>query len=39
MHAGGFDNSYRSAMVSGFDLAMRRDETLLACMKAKGWTW
>lgn len=35
-HAGGFDNSY-SALGSSVDMALRRNEITLACLKQKGW--
>lgn len=35
-HAGGFDNSY-SALGSSVDMALRRNEITLACLKQRGW--
>lgn len=35
--AGGYDNSYRTAVGSGLDMAMRRQEIYNACMEMKGY--
>ncbi len=36
-YAGGYDNSYASAFGSSLDMALRRNEITMACMRQKGW--
>lgn len=36
-YAGGYDNSYASAVGSAMDMAIRRNELTMACMRQKGW--
>lgn len=37
LHAGGIDNSYGTMVGQEFDLALRKKELILKCMKNKGW--
>ena len=36
-YAGGYDNSYTSAVGSAMDMAIRRNDITMACMRQKGW--
>lgn len=36
-YAGGYDNSYSTAVGSALDMALRRNEITMACMRQKGW--
>lgn len=36
-NVGGYDNSYASAVGSAMDMAIRRNEITMACMRQKGW--
>lgn len=37
LHAGGVDNSYGTMVGQEFDLALRKKELILKCMRNKGW--
>jgi uncharacterized protein YceK len=37
LHANGVDNSYRTMIGQEFDVALRKKELMLKCMRNKGW--